>query len=626
MKGHKNKKATTKGTRNQIMETNDDTLDFGASISAVNKNNDSMSEAAVSQLLRPSIFLDEQVNIVLKPDKYGIGILNTNIEKDSGLKGGNAKVSGKNDTLTSGLPIREDSTFYNPIAHLEEQESTSEKDSIQGDFIVGKEVQYRMYPENKRKLVTSPDKTKPKIPKKDSSFIQEFPKMDFIQSGTYCGVGIYDKVTNTSASQTYRMEKSPNDASQSSNNREASYWRRKYTESCKEISNLKDYMIKLEHKLQQYAQYNETYNKNRFMDEDKRTDSEFYRQKRGYSSRDTQYGSHRGNRTERSSVHSTKKALFEGDRQTERIRKWPYLRDVNWGEGVSQGAVRYASASAAPPNARNPEAVLVKALDNIMSGLDKVVKDIKNYRYNLFEGMECVNSEEDNAERNNMQRGRPRQSIQLDYGVSNNSNNLNVSTNIGGGNLKEYHRIVDRGEHAPGKRRNNSGYQRETYTDTEDGRSQRNQNLGSINENIQIGRNRREIDDDLTALKKKIPRSAVVLIRNDERSEVEYSELLKKAREEINIENLGIIKMRTRRAFNGGIILEIFDENAFEKARLLAEKLQSVFEKHYKNTEISCPIKKVNLAFTNIIELPSNEEVISIIARESGCDPSHIRR
>jgi len=627
MKGHKNRKAPGKEARNQSLEVDEDLLNPGTLTPSKNKNIESVSEEAAGHIQRPTMIINEQIDIVLKPDKPGVRSMNTNMERNYKSSGGNGKAANMDIILLSGSLVPGDMPCGSRDIYLEKQGSTSEGDSVREDLPVGVNMQSVSGSDNKRKLLTSPGKVKSKIPKKDNSFIQEFPKMDSIQSGVYCGMGNSEKM-NTSASQTYKVDKSNNDISQNYNNREASYWRRKYAESCKEISNLKNQMVRLEQRLQQYARFNEM-GRERFHDTDKVTDNESYPHRRGYSSRDTCYGSQKGNRVGQRSEQLGKKISYKNNKlvETNRELRWLDLREENRETVTSQNDYRQVSDVKTSLKDKNPELVLVKVLDHIMSGLDKVVGDIRSYRCDLFEGTDRTNIVEGFPERSaalhRMEKGR----TQLSSGVSENLDNdiFNVDTNMGRESLRGNCRMVEWGNRDPERETFHPSYQSDFNSEVEDGRSQGNFDINFNRENIRVGRNNRDAEADLIAMRKKIPRSAVVHVYCEEGSDGDYSDILKRARHEICIEKMGISKLKIRKAFNGGIIIEIFEEDASEKARLLAGRLHSVFEKYHKEIRISCPVKKVNLALTNIIEIPSSEDVIAAVTRESGCDPLQVQ-
>jgi len=548
MKGHKNKKAISKGERNQSMEMEEDTLDPGALISRDNKDIDPGLDKVVGRLHKPAIISDERMDIVLKPDKPGVKLSGIKVERDPRLSGGNEKTDKKSATVISGPSTQESIPHGSRIIQLEEQVSTSEKDSALEDFDTGKDSRSGLYPENKRKLLSSPSKFKTKILKKDNSFVQEFPKMDFIQSGVYCGTGNRDKLTNTAASQTHRTDRSFNDTDQNYynyNNREILYWKRKYTESCKEISNLKEQMIGLEQKLRFCAQLNERDKKETLLDE--------------------------GNLTGQRFGLLDKKVSYEVIRQKERSREllWTDSRDSRGGEVYQQGDNRYVSALRAPSKSKNSEVILVKVLDHIMKGLDRVVEDIRTYRCDLFDGVDRTNVEEDTTGRDNSLRRMKTQDIQPDYRVSENFDNLNVDTNQGGGSLKGYHRFVDWGDRPPGRERNFSTRRSDLITDTEDGRSQRNYNSDFSRVNIGTEKNRREVDSDLIALKRKIPRSAVILIRNEGGPRTNTRKYLERQEKRLALREWGLIRFELGGLLTAGSYLKSLMKTPLKKPDFL---------------------------------------------------------
>lgn len=68
---------------------------------------------------------------------------------------------------------------------------------------------------------------------------------------------------------------------------------------------------------------------------------------------------------------------------------------------------------------------------------------------------------------------------------------------------------------------------------------------------------------------RKPPRTAVVAIRT-RNDNISYAEILKKARQEISLGEIGIEVTRIRREINGSIMIEIPEQESSEKANTLA--------------------------------------------------------
>lgn len=72
---------------------------------------------------------------------------------------------------------------------------------------------------------------------------------------------------------------------------------------------------------------------------------------------------------------------------------------------------------------------------------------------------------------------------------------------------------------------------------------------------------------------RKPPRTAVVAIRT-RNDNISYVEILKKARQEISLGEIGIEVTKIRRGINGSIMIEIPGQESSEKANTLAIKLK----------------------------------------------------
>lgn len=74
--------------------------------------------------------------------------------------------------------------------------------------------------------------------------------------------------------------------------------------------------------------------------------------------------------------------------------------------------------------------------------------------------------------------------------------------------------------------------------------------------------------------KSRVPKTAAVVI-TCEREDMQYADILSKARETVNLENLGIQETRVRRAANSSVIIEVVGENMNGKADELADRLRA---------------------------------------------------
>jgi len=115
---------------------------------------------------------------------------------------------------------------------------------------------------------------------------------------------------------------------------------------------------------------------------------------------------------------------------------------------------------------------------------------------------------------------------------------------------------------------------------------------------------------------KRPPRAAAVAIRakNDK---VSYAEVLKKARQEVSLGELGIGVTKIRRGLNGSMMIEIPGQDSGRKAKLLEDKLR---EKLGENEiVITRPMTMAEIIITGLDESLTKEEVVSIIAEQGDC-------
>lgn len=81
--------------------------------------------------------------------------------------------------------------------------------------------------------------------------------------------------------------------------------------------------------------------------------------------------------------------------------------------------------------------------------------------------------------------------------------------------------------------------------------------------------NDRNLKNKKDKIKRKLPKGSVVSIRG-KGEDFSYASALKRAREEISLDELGIENSRIRKAASGGLLIEISGMNSGHKADLLA--------------------------------------------------------
>ncbi|XP_024869086.1 uncharacterized protein LOC112452881 [Temnothorax curvispinosus] len=114
----------------------------------------------------------------------------------------------------------------------------------------------------------------------------------------------------------------------------------------------------------------------------------------------------------------------------------------------------------------------------------------------------------------------------------------------------------------------------------------------------------------------RLPRSAAVVITS---AGGEYEELLKEARSNINLAELGITKgLKPKRAMTGGLIIEIPGSGNSDKADKLAERLTQLFEGR-SDVKVSRPMKTAEIRVLDLDDSVTAENLAEAIAELGGC-------
>lgn len=124
-------------------------------------------------------------------------------------------------------------------------------------------------------------------------------------------------------------------------------------------------------------------------------------------------------------------------------------------------------------------------------------------------------------------------------------------------------------------------------------------------------------------VKRKMPKTAAVSIKGDEKQGFSYAEVLRKARSQIRMEDLEIEAPRIRKGLNGATIIEISGPECSNKARKLADKLQEILSED--KATITTPNIKGELRIVGLEESISKEEIGWAIEEEGGCERKDIR-
>jgi len=111
------------------------------------------------------------------------------------------------------------------------------------------------------------------------------------------------------------------------------------------------------------------------------------------------------------------------------------------------------------------------------------------------------------------------------------------------------------------------------------------------------------------------PRAAAVAIRTTDDT-ISYADVLKKARQEVSLGELGIKVTKIRRGLNGSIMIEIPGRDN-SKAKMLADKLKEKLDE--KEIIISRPTTMAEMMITGLHESVTKEEVADIITEYGEC-------
>lgn len=116
------------------------------------------------------------------------------------------------------------------------------------------------------------------------------------------------------------------------------------------------------------------------------------------------------------------------------------------------------------------------------------------------------------------------------------------------------------------------------------------------------------------------PMAAVSLRRSEEGTT--YAEILRRARNEVSLNELGIENPKIRRAMNGGLIIEIPGDDGASKADNLAERLRTVIG---GVAVVARPKAKAEALLIGLDESVTPAEVTSIVAKIGGSNEGDIK-
>jgi len=121
---------------------------------------------------------------------------------------------------------------------------------------------------------------------------------------------------------------------------------------------------------------------------------------------------------------------------------------------------------------------------------------------------------------------------------------------------------------------------------------------------------------------RRIPRAAVAAIRARDEG-VSYAEVLRKARREVSLGELGIETTKIKRGINGSILIEIPGQEGNEKAKILADKLREKLGE--TEVAITRPTAMGEIRMVGLDESATTEEVRDTIANLGGCKGEDVK-
>lgn len=114
------------------------------------------------------------------------------------------------------------------------------------------------------------------------------------------------------------------------------------------------------------------------------------------------------------------------------------------------------------------------------------------------------------------------------------------------------------------------------------------------------------------------PRTAAVSVRSA-RGDLLLASIIRRAREEISLSDLGISGSKLRKSTTGNLLIEIPGP---EKADVLAERLRTTFG---NDVVITHPVLQGGLKLTGLDESITPQEVVEAVSAAGGCRPSEVK-
>lgn len=101
-----------------------------------------------------------------------------------------------------------------------------------------------------------------------------------------------------------------------------------------------------------------------------------------------------------------------------------------------------------------------------------------------------------------------------------------------------------------------------------------------------------------------------------------YADMLKKAKASFSLKELGIESSKIREAANGGLLIEVHDQDGGSKADVLASRLRTVLG---ESVQVTRPIKMSEIRLVGFDLTVSDQDIRDAIASFGKCSVAEIK-
>jgi len=125
-----------------------------------------------------------------------------------------------------------------------------------------------------------------------------------------------------------------------------------------------------------------------------------------------------------------------------------------------------------------------------------------------------------------------------------------------------------------------------------------------------------------SGIRRRAPRNAAVSIKLANEKNLTYADIIRIAKEKVNLREFGITKPSTRRAANGSYLIEVAGPDGSNRADTLASRLREVIG---EVAVVSRPVVKTDLRISGFDESVISDEIITSITENGDCLASDVR-